>query len=258
MNILLTNDDGIHASGIIEFAKVLRQRHEVFMVAPRTEQSGISQAITFLRPLFPIQLGSDRDSEGRVPGYSLDGTPTDCVKLALFDLCPFKPDLILSGINGGLNAGVNVCYSGTVGGAMAGALFGFPSMAVSLEFGDPMNYRIAAEVAVPVIEQFCVSPWPEMTALNINVPTAAIRGEFEVEVVPVETNPLGYHFDKGEDPKGRPFYWSNNKPDPEPSSFDTDVSVLKRGHISVSPITFNMNADRSIAHFRDAVFDSQS
>ncbi len=258
MNILLTNDDGIHASGIIEFAKVIRERHEVFIVAPRTEQSGISQAITFLRPLFPIELGSDRDSDGRIPGYSLDGTPTDCVKLALFELCPFQPDLIVSGINAGLNAGVNVCYSGTVAGAIAGTMFGFPAMAVSLEYGDSMNFRVAAEVILPIMERLCIAPWPDSTALNINIPTAAITGTADFDVVPVETNPLGYHFDKGLDPKGRPFYWSNNKPDPKPSDFETDVSVLLTGRISVSPITFNMNAMDSVENFRSFAFDQQS
>ncbi len=258
MKILLTNDDGVHASGIIEFAKVLRQNHEVFMVAPRTEQSGISQAITFLRPVFPIRLGGDGESDSQIPGYSLDGTPTDCVKLALFDLCPFKPDLIVSGINGGFNAGVNVCYSGTVGGAVAGALFGYPSMAVSLEYETTMNYRIAAEIVVPVMEQLTIMPWPQRTSLNINIPTASLTGPVEFEIVPVETNPLGYHFDKGVDPKGRPYYWSNNKPDPEPSTFDTDVSVLLAGKISVSPITFDMNANGALAAFKNAVREQQA
>ncbi len=246
MKILITNDDGVHSQGIIEFARGLNKNHEVFMVAPRTEQSGISQAITFLRPLFPIKLGTDGDSDNHIPGYSLDGTPTDCVKLALFKLCPFKPDLILSGINGGINAGTNVSYSGTIAGAMAGALFGFPSMAFSLESARPMNFQAAVDVAVPLVEQLMLDPWPDKVALNVNLPRQALDGKAEVKVVPVETNPLGYSYDAGKDPKGRPFYWSNNKPDPEPSSYETDCSELKRGHITVSPITFNMNATGSL------------
>jgi 5'-nucleotidase len=253
MKILLTNDDGVHYAGILEFAKVLRENHEVFMVAPRTEQSGISQAITYLRPVIPIKLGADLESDSHVPGYSLDGTPTDCVKLALFDLCPFRPDLIVSGINGGLNAGVNVCYSGTVGGAMAGALFGYPAMAISLEHEDQMDYARAAVKVVPIIEQLFVNPWPAHTALNINLPTAALSCDVEVCVVPVETNPLGYHFDTGFDPRGRRYYWANNLPAPEPSEFRTDVSVLKDGLISVSPITFNMNATHALSDFNDAL-----
>ena len=87
--------------------------NEVFVVAPRTEQSGISSAITFLRPLFPVTLGSSTESGDEMQGFSVDGTPADCTKLALFELCPFQPDLVISGINGGLNAGTNVGYSGT-------------------------------------------------------------------------------------------------------------------------------------------------
>lgn len=262
MKILITNDDGVHSSGIIEFAQGLQKKHQVFMVAPRTEQSGISQAITFLRPMFPIELGGDAESDSHIPGYSLDGTPTDCVKLALFELCPFKPDLVISGINGGLNAGTNVCYSGTVAGAMAGAMFGFPAISISLESARPMNFRGAVEVAVPLIEQLMMDPWPEKVVLNINLPRQSLKGKVPVKVVPVETNPLGYTFEAGKDPKGRPFYWASNKPDPKPSDHPTDCSELKNGNIVVSPITFNLNADgclETIAnHVESAVSNSES
>ena len=227
MKILLTNDDGVHASGIIELAMQLQKKHQVFMVGPRTEQSGISQAITFLRPLFPIELGGDAESDSHIPGYSVDGTPTDCVKLGLFELCPFKPDLVVSGINGGLNAGSNVCYSGTVAGAMAGALFGYPAMSISLEYATSMDFRSASELTVPLIEKLMIDPWPAKTVLNINFPTVALNSDTDTCVVPVETNPLGYEFEKGEDPKGRLFYWANNRPDPTPSDFPTDCSELK-------------------------------
>ena len=223
------------------------------MVAPRTEQSGISQAITFLRPIFPIELGGDWESDSHIPGFSVDGTPTDCVKLALFELCPFKPDLVVSGINGGLNAGSNVCYSGTVAGAMAGALFGYPSIALSLEYSNSMNYRRTSELATPLIEKMMIDPWPSKTVLNINIPTSALDGGADVCVVPVETNPLGYEFEKGRDPKGREFYWSNNRPDPSPSNFPTDCSELKNGKITVSPITNDMNKSDSIGTFEQLI-----
>lgn len=257
MKILITNDDGVHASGIIEFAKVLQKNHQMFMVAPRTEQSGISQAITFLRPLFPIELRANAESDSHIPGYSVDGTPTDCVKLALFELCPFKPDLILSGINGGLNAGTNVCYSGTAAGALAGAVFGYPSIAVSLESAKRMNFQAASEMAGTLVEQLATENWPEKTAININIPQSALHNNAEVKVVPVEVNPLGYNYEKGLDPKGRPFYWSNNKPDPEPSQFETDCSELKRGNITISPITFNLNAYDSNGHFKEMFAGTQ-
>jgi 5'-nucleotidase len=246
MKILITNDDGIHSSGIIELAKRLNLHAEVFVVAPRTEQSGISQAITFLRPLFPVKLGSPAETEDGLNGFSLDGTPADCVKLAISELCPFEPDMIISGINGGLNAGVNVCYSGTVGAALVGSTFNIPSMAISLEWQTDMDYVRAAEIAVPIVRQFELVDWPDRTVLNVNIPTRALTHDADLAIVPVETNPLGYAFDRGVDPKGRHYFWSNNKPDPQPSPFETDVQALSQGKITVSPITFDLNANEAM------------
>lgn len=240
MKILLTNDDGIHSPGIILLAQKLAKKMDVFVVAPRTEQSGISQAITFLRPMFPIKLRSQFEPSG-FEGYSIDGTPTDCVKLGLFDLCPWKPDLVVSGMNSGLNAGSNVCYSGTVAGALAGSTMGIKSIAISTEYDTPINFEAATEIGVELIEQFAGNDLPGQTGVNINIPRAALDGDYEVHVVPIETNPLGFHFEKGADPKSREYYWATCKPDPDPSPFETDCSVLAKGHVSVSPILADMN-----------------
>lgn len=252
MKILLTNDDGIHSGGIIELARKLTSMgNQVFVVAPRTEQSGISSAITFLRPLFPVTLGSSSESDDEMQGFSVDGTPADCTKLALFELCPFQPELVISGINGGLNAGTNVGYSGTVGGALVAATFNIPAMAISLEFSSEMNFRAAAEIAWPLIKQYYMIDWPDRTVLNVNLPTSALKGGAEVAVVPVEMNPLGYTFDRGHDPKGRPYFWSNNKPDPQPSPFETDTQALKAGKITISPLTFDLNVASAMPRLRE-------
>ncbi len=247
MKVLLTNDDGIHSGGLNELARELMNCCELFVVAPRSEQSGISQAITFLRPLFPLRLPQgDRPDSFEFDGYTIDGTPADCVRLSLFDLCPWKPDLIISGINGGLNAGVNVGYSGTVGAALTAASFGIRTMAISLEYNTQMDFASAAQIAIPLIEQFGSLDLPK-TVVNVNIPTAALEREPEIVVVPAETNLLGYHFEKGADPKGRPYYWANNKPDPEPSPFETDCQALRAGKISVTPISFDLNQPNQIA-----------
>ncbi len=241
--ILITNDDGVHAQGIIQLARRVQQHADVFVVAPAIEQSGVSQAITFLQPLFPVKLGGDKDSQdAHIPGFSVNGTPVDCVKLALQELCPWKPDLILSGINGGLNAGTNVCYSGTVGAAMAGATFGILSMAVSVEYQEQIDYHRAAEIAWPIIDQLSVADHPPRTVVNINIPTAALIGYPEIKIVPVETNPMGYAFDRGVDPKGRKYFWSTNEPAPQKSPIETDTDALKEGHITVSGITYDPNS----------------
>ena len=252
MKILIINDDGFHSQGIIELAKVAKAHGEVFVVAPRVEQSGVSQSITFLSPLFPVKLESDAFGDG-IEGYCVNGTPVDCLKMAISELCPFKPDLVLSGINGGLNSGINVCHSGTVGGAMAGATFGIPSFAVSLEYSaDKMDFAKAAEVAWPLIEKYSKIALPPKCVVNINVPTIALTGEFDVAFVPVETNVSCFHFDRGSDPKGRPYYWSTIRPDAEPSPFSTDSQQLARGNVTVSVVTYDVNSYDGLKALADA------
>lgn len=255
MRVLITNDDGVHSQGIIQLAKRVRKYAEVFVVAPQVEQSGVSQAITFLSPLFPIALGGMGDSQDdHIPGYSVNGTPVDCVNLAFGELCPWKPDLVLSGINSGLNAGVNVSYSGTVGGALAAATFGIPAMAISLESSTQMDFYRTAELAWPLIERFHQVDLPQHSVININFPTAALRGDSEVALVPVETNPMGYHFEKGADPKGRDYFWATNNPAPKPSDFETDTQALLAGKVTVSTISYDLNS----ASARNALQDSVS
>ena len=242
MKVLITNDDGVQSQGIIQLAKQVRQQAEVFLVAPRVEQSGVSQAITFLSPLFSHELKSDQQCHtDHIPGYSVNGTPVDCVKLALSELCPWKPDLILSGINSGLNAGINVSHSGTAGGALVAATFEIPSFSISLESSANPNFEKAAKLAWPLIQQLRKVELPARSVININIPTAAIDGDYEVAMVPVETNPMAYHFDTGTDPKGRPYFWSTNNPSPEPSPFETDTQALLKGKVTVSVISYDLN-----------------
>ena len=243
MKILITNDDGVHAQGIIQLAHRVSEDAEVFIVAPRTEQSGISGAMTFLRPLFPVKLDGIRDSrDNDIPGYSVDGTPVDCVKLALFDLCPWKPDIVISGINGGLNAGVNVNHSGTVGAALTGSALGIKSFSVSVEYTqEAEDYRRAAAIAWPLIQNLAQASTPNRTVINLNLPKLALDGNAKVVSVPVETAPMGYHFSQGVDPKDRPYYWSTCEPDPAPHDVETDVAALKAGKITVSAISSDLN-----------------
>ncbi len=256
MKVLVTNDDGVHSQGIIQLAKKVRQNgHDVFIVAPRVEQSGVSQAITFLSPLFPHELGSNEDSQDEhIPGYSVNGTPVDCVKLALGELCPWKPDLVLSGINGGLNAGINVCHSGTAGAALVAATFGIPSIAISLEYAEQSDFQRTTEIVWPLIEDLLKIDLPSRTVININIPLAALGDDAEIAIVPVESNPMAYEFDHGSDPKGRPYFWSTVRPNPVPSNFETDAQALAKGKIAISAITYDLNSPKGLealqANFR--------
>jgi len=243
MKILITNDDGVHAEGIIQLARRVNQDAEVFVVAPRTEQSGISGAITFLRPLFPVKTDGYRDSQdNNIPACSVDGTPVDCVKLGLFDLCPWKPDVVISGINGGLNAGVNVGHSGTVGAALAASALGIKSFAISVEYTQASDdYRRAAEIGWPLIQKLAQLPTPDRTVINVNLPLSALSGNADVVSVPVETAPMAYHFSQGLDPKERPYFWASCEPEPKPHGVETDATALKAGKITVSTISSDLN-----------------
>ena len=148
VRILLANDDGVYAPGLAALEQQLRHLGEVVVVAPATEQSGVGHSITFLTPLSAKSI----HREGRHWAWAVDGSPADCVKLAIAELYRDEPfDLVVSGINHGLNAGINVLYSGTVAAAVEGAFFGVTSVAVSLEYDEDADFQAAAVIARNVI-----------------------------------------------------------------------------------------------------------
>src|SRR5687767_6153331 len=141
MRVLLTNDDGIYAPGLAAMERALRREADVTVASPQVEQSGVGHSITFLKPLVCHEI-YEREPDGteRRRGWSVEGSPADCVKLTVAELLDQRPDLVVSGINSGLNAGINVLYSGTVAAAIEGAFFGIPSVAVSLEYDAHARY----------------------------------------------------------------------------------------------------------------------
>jgi 5'-nucleotidase len=234
--ILLTNDDGIFAPGLAAMERELRQLGEVCVVAPAVEQSGVGHSITFLSPLICKEIFEGE----RRRGWAVEGSPADSVKIGIFEFCPRRPDLIVSGINGGLNAGINVLYSGTVAAAIEGAFFGITSVAVSLEWDDHPQFEAAARIARRVIEQILKQKGPQSQLYNLNIPTVALHRPSEVRIVPMGVNRYGEHFIKRKDPKGRTYYWATNEPPPEPTEEETDLSTLARGQISLTPLHYDM------------------
>ncbi|MCL4145488.1 UNVERIFIED_CONTAM: hypothetical protein GTU68_001926 [Idotea baltica] len=232
---------------------LVEQENEVFLVAPETEQSGMSSAITYLRPLMAKSIKTRILEDSFVDGCMVNGTPVDCVRLALSELCPWKPDLVLSGINDGLNAGTNVNYSGTVAAAMTAASLSCPAMAISVESSVNPQYRSVIESALPIIKKLIKNPLPKGVFTNLNFPTAAIKDgpNFEYLIVPSETNPMGYEFAKGTDPKNRKYFWATNSPPPEPSEFMTDTQALKAGNITLTALSSNLNDDSGRQLIRD-------
>src|SRR5207302_1811100 len=201
MRILLTNDDGIYAPGLRALRKELQKLGEVLVVAPATEQSAVGHSITLLTPLLVQEV---LDEENRFLGWAVEGRPADCVKLALLQLLPEPPDLLVSGLNAGSNAGINVLYSGTVAAAIEGAFYQQTSIALSLEYTKvkPLDFGRAAEVARRVIEQILAHKPGAGTLFNVNIPSldkGPVRG---VRVVPQNVAPYVETFDRRVDPRG--------------------------------------------------------
>ncbi|MEM9364972.1 MAG: 5'/3'-nucleotidase SurE [Planctomycetota bacterium] len=237
MRILLTNDDGVYAPGLSALAHQLRHLGEVVIVAPATEQSGVGHSITYLTPLVPKSI----HREGRHWAWAVEGSPADCVKLAIAELLRDDPvDLVVSGINNGLNAGINVLYSGTVAAAIEGAFFGVTSVAVSLEHSEDADFDAAAVIARNVIGEVVRHPESRGRLFNLNVPTTATASSREVKVVPMGLAQYGRRYEKRQDPGGRDYYWALWSEPKEPPAEMSDLSQLRHGNITLTPLDFNL------------------
>lgn len=246
MQILLTNDDGIYAPGLAALEHELRKLGSVDVIAPLTEQSGVGHAITYLTPLMAREVYDGP----RRRGWAVEGSPADCVKLAISELCKPRPDLVVSGVNSGQNAGINVLYSGTVAAAIEGAFYGVTSIAVSLEYDEQARYDLAARLAVPIIEQILAQKEVEPQLYNLNIPLAALERSTEVRVVPMSVAPWGESFERRLDPRGRAYYWSTGKSPVPPGDAETDLSALRKGHITLTPLDFDMTRRDKLAQMQ--------
>ncbi len=248
MQILLTNDDGVYAPGLAALRQALKSLGDVHLIAPATEQSGVGHSITFLEPLVCKQIY--RGDE--LVGTAVEGSPADCVKLGVSVLVKQPIDLVVSGINGGLNAGINVLYSGTVAAAIEGAFFRLNSFAVSLEFDTHADFEAAAMIAVPIIRKILAKKDAPPQLYNINIPTAAVT-KFrsgcapEVHIVPMGVERYGEHYICRQDPKGRDYYWATNDPPPRRTDHPTDLTMLSDGHVTVTPLMFDLTDCNTLA-----------
>lgn len=247
MRILLTNDDGVYAPGLHALGQQLRHLGEVITVAPATEQSGVGHSITYLTPLVPKSIHRD----GRHWAWAVEGSPADCVKLSLAELFVDQPiDLVVSGINNGLNAGINVLYSGTVAAAIEGAFFGVTSVAVSLEHDDDADFDAAAVIARNVIGEIIRHKESAGGLFNVNVPTAATQSAADVKVVPMGLAQYGRRYEKRQDPGGRDYYWALWSEPVQPPDELTDLTQLRHGHVTITPLHFNLTRSDLIESMR--------
>ena len=247
MHILLTNDDGIYAPGLAALEKELRKLGDVSLVAPATEQSGVSHSITFLSPLVCKEVYDGEQHRG----WAVEGSPADCVKLAITELCNAPPDLVVSGINGGLYAGINVLYSGTVAAAIEGAFFGIESIAVSLEYDPHAQFNKAAKIARNVIEQLMTHRGEKPKLYNLNIPSAALEHESRLRVVPMGLNRYGEQYEKRVDPRGREYFWATNLPAPQPGIEETDLTALAQGNVTLTALNYDMTCRQVLEEMRD-------
>ena len=236
MHILLTNDDGIYAPGLHALERELSRIADVTVVAPASEQSGVSHSITYLSPLICHEVCDGPRSRG----WAVEGSPADCVKLGVFEYCTRRPDLVASGINGGLNAGINVHYSGTVAAAIEGAFFGITSVAVSLEHDERADFDRAAMIARSIIEQLLQQKDETPQLYNLNIPTVATRQATDVRVVPLSISRYGEDFIRRKDPKGRTYYWATTDTPPAAANHETDVAALEKGFVTLTPLDYDM------------------
>jgi 5'-nucleotidase len=236
--ILLTNDDGFNAPGLCALAERLADFAEVSIVAPSREQSGAAQSLSLRQPIVCNQIAEHH--------WAVDGTPADCVIVALHKLLPERPDLVISGINHGANLGENVYYSGTVGAAREAALHHLPAVAISLatKVADA-NFSDAARLARSTAELIVKEGLPDQVLLSINIPqnwTGAVR--FTRQSKKITRNQLT----EGKDPRGRSYFWLYEQKIDRDVEPDTDYAAIFAGAVSVTPLHLDPTHDESLNH----------
>jgi 5'-nucleotidase len=248
MRILITNDDGIHADGLKVVEGIARALGgEVWVVAPETEQSAASHSLTIHRPLRLRQVGERR--------FTVDGTPTDCVLLAINHLMKDqRPALLLSGVNHGSNIGEDVTYSGTIAAAMEATLLGVPAFAISqhIDNGTGPDWRTAAHWGPVVVRKAIAMAWPKNVLLNVNFPARGPDNITGIEVVRHGKRKIGDELVERVDPRGRPYIWIGALRGEADVAADTDIHVVFSGGISVTPLFLDLTHVPTLQTLRQA------
>jgi 5'-nucleotidase len=243
MRILISNDDGIHSPGLAELVRALDGLGELWVVAPDREQSAVGHMITLSDP---IRL-SMANTDDAIRRFAITGTPADCVKLAISQLMPGRPDLVVSGINRGENTGISVIYSGTVSAATEGAINGIPSLAVSLDSFHSNNFEFSGRIARMYARIVMERGLPEGTLLNINVPDLPTERILGLRVARQGRARFQETFLERSDPRGRTYYWMDGEKIPLEER-GTDSAVLQEGYVAITPIHLDLTHHSFIEH----------
>ncbi len=238
MHILISNDDGYQAPGLRCLAAALRELATVTVVAPDRDRSGASNSLSLKNPLYVT-----RQDEGI---YSVEGTPTDCVHLAITGLLEQEPDMVISGINCGANLGDDVIYSGTVAAAMEGRSLNLPSIALSQAAAQPRHYETAARLAVWLIKRLRQKQLAPETILNVNVPDLPWD-----DLTGIKATRLGHRHQaepiiKSSDPRGKPIYWIGLGGSEQDAGPGTDFDAVRTGYVSITPLQVDLTRHNAI------------
>lgn len=238
LTILVSNDDGVHAPGINILVEKLWEMANVVVVAPNSDNSGASHSLTLTRPLRVIKLEN---------GFlSVNGTPSDCIHLAITGLLDVVPDMVISGINSCPNLGDDVLYSGTVAAAMEGRFLGYPSIAISSLGSETQHYECAARVAVDLIKQLEVHPLPADTVLNVNVPAVPYEELAGWKVTCLGKRHKAQPLIKQLDPRGNEVIWIGLPSEGFHPGDNTDFQAVEQGYVSVTPLDIDLTQHSAI------------
>lgn len=232
MRILVANDDGYLAPGLAALADRMRSLGEVFVIAPESNHSGASNSLTLTRPL------SVREASNGF--FYVNGTPTDCVHIAMTGLLQQRPDLVVSGINNGQNMGDDTIYSGTVAAAMEGYLFGVPAIAFSQVEKGHAHLDTAAQVAAEVVMRFIRDPLPSPILLNVNIPNRPLSDLRGLRVTRLGKRHQSEPVIRATDPHGSPIYWIGPAGVAKDAGPGTDFHAVENGYVSITPLQIDL------------------
>lgn len=232
MKILISNDDGVHAPGLAHLAEALSKIGNITVVAPDRNRSGVSNSLTLDNPLRVVTAANGF--------YSVNGTPTDCVHIAVTGLLKEMPDIVVSGINEGSNLSDDVLYSGTVAAATEGRFLGLPSVAISLAGPRCEHYDTAAQVAKNLVERLRITPLTSDTILNVNVPDVPFSELRGIQVTRLGTRHIAEPTIKALDPRGRKIYWIGAPGPEQDAGPGTDFYAVNSGYVSITPLHLDL------------------
>jgi 5'-nucleotidase len=262
MRLLISNDDGVYAKGIRTLANTMAEAgHDVSVVCPDRERSATGHGLTLHQPIRAEIIESV--FHPAIKAWACDGTPSDCVKLALWALLDSPPELVLSGINQGANLGTEILYSGTVSAAMEGLIEGIPSVAFSLTSYSSQNFETAANFAKILVEQLRNKSIPDSILLNVNIPAVESSQIKGVKFTRQGVRRYVDVFDKRIDPRGKTYYWLTGEilEDVEPpvnfnlsENIPIDVRVIRDNYISITPLHYNLTYPNGLKHLYEWEF----